>query len=263
MKIGFSYRPAIHSKNLNELLPLVDYVEIMPDIMSSNEIYLIQDKLSGKEVGLHSLKTSLGSPEGIQQENDELYYLMGKFLKAKYYSDHVALSYIDNHYLTTVRPIAYDERNIRILSENLKSIMPHYQGNQYLIENITNHGMLDGSSLTEGEFFKQVLQKNSSVKMLLDLTNAYISAINVGISPREYLKQFPLEKVKTIHVSGYEYINNKIQDTHAVSINKTILQLLQFVLQRSSPEFVMLERNFNHDNADLVAELRLFCQCIK
>ncbi|MFT8571575.1 MAG: hypothetical protein ABF718_07035 [Leuconostoc pseudomesenteroides] len=51
MKIGFSYRPAIHAKNLNELLPLVDYVEIMPDIMSSNEIYLIQDKLSGKEVG--------------------------------------------------------------------------------------------------------------------------------------------------------------------------------------------------------------------
>lgn len=30
-----------------------------------------------------------------------------------------------------------------------------------------------------------------------------------------------------------------------------------------TPEFVMLERDFNHDNADLATELKLFCQSIK
>lgn len=30
-----------------------------------------------------------------------------------------------------------------------------------------------------------------------------------------------------------------------------------------TPEFVILERDFNHDNADLATELKLFCQSIK
>ncbi|MDR2660984.1 MAG: DUF692 domain-containing protein [Lactobacillaceae bacterium] len=257
MKFGFSYRPIIHKTELSKILDIVDYVEIMPDIMTIDDLLELKNAIGEKEVGIYSLKTSLASPEGIQQQNDRFYFLAGQYFNTKYYSDHVGVSYIDNKYLTTVMPTVFCKRNIDVVSMNLDGILTHYPSKKYLIENIVNPSHHPESIMSEGEFFTNIVQNNSKIGVMLDITNAYVSAINMGIDPIKYIKDFPLEYVQTIHVAGFEYINNKIQDTHAVSINIIILELLKFVLDKTTPEFVMLERDFNHDGTNLINELKM------
>ncbi|ELK21241.1 hypothetical protein, DUF692 family [Anoxybacillus flavithermus TNO-09.006] len=257
MKIGICYRDSIHEDLINEIIEYVDFIELMPDITGYKEtkrlLEICKDKNIG--IGIHCLRSSLGSKEGIYRSAIEQYAFYSDYVEAEYYSDHVAYSHMHGVYLSKVFPIEYDVENVLIMRRNLEIILSFFS-NQILVENITQNKLSNNDQLNEGRFFSELLKDaNPRIKILFDVTNAYVTALNNNHSFEKYVSEYPFEKIECIHVSGFERDGKgTLRDTHSNSLNEEILISTEWMLQRVNPKYILIERDFNVRSIDDVLE---------
>lgn len=226
----------------------------MPEITSIEEIKYIREfgKRHDIEFGLHCLKSSLFSPEGPQKEMLEKYFFVSEFLNSNYFSDHIAISHINDTYLSSVHPITYTTKNLDIFNNNLREVSKYFPRNFY-IENITQNKLLDGSEMSESDFINELNQE-----ILFDITNMYITCKRNSIKFEDYLKNFPFEKVKVLHISGLTIDDKGIyHDVHSENLNSEILSVLSNLREElKNLEYVLIERDFNvNSKEDILNDL--------
>ncbi|MDQ0414898.1 multinuclear nonheme iron-dependent oxidase [Mesobacillus stamsii] len=247
MKVGLCYRDFIHGEWIEEIFPNIDFIEIMPDITNVKTMNKLVElsKSHEVEIGFHCLKSSLGSKEGIHIPSLENYYYQYKYCNADYFSDHVAFSHIQGRYLSTVNAIPYSNEYVDILVNNLESLQGYFE-NLILIENITQNELNKENQFSEGRFFSEVMKKTpGNVKVMFDITNAYVTAINNNIDFLTYISDFPFEDIVCVHVSGYEKLpNGKLRDSHSQTLDTEIIEATKLVLDKCKPKYLLLERDF-------------------
>lgn len=99
--------------------------------------------------------------------------------------------------------------------------------------------------------------------LLLDLHNLYVNSINFGLDPYSFLSQLPMERIRTVHISGGKWIqdatreNRRILDDHLHDPPDPIYDLLSALAARCpNPLTVILERDGAYPPMDhLLAQL--------
>lgn len=247
MKFGICYRPNLHSKFLEDIISNIDLLEIMPEVTSVKEMKKIKkiSKLHNISLGLHCLKSSLFSPEGPQLKELEKYFYIFEYLNAIYYSDHIAVSHINGKYLTTVNPIEYNQKYINVFKNNLNSLKDFFAPEDILIENITQNKLIE-AEYSESQFIDKIFNQ-TNISCLLDITNQYVTAKRNNISFEKYIKNYPFDSVKVVHVSGFLIDEMGIyRDTHSKDLSNEILEVVSFLAPKlSNAQYILVERDFN------------------
>jgi uncharacterized protein (UPF0276 family) len=113
----------------------------------------------------------------------------------------------------------------------------------FLLENISYYSEIGASTLSEAEFLSEVLEA-SDCGLLLDVNNVYVNSINHGFIPEQFIDQLPLARVQEIHVAGHlKQSDGTLIDTHGTPIIEPVYQLLDYVLRKTGPVPVLLERD--------------------
>lgn len=252
-KVGVCYRPWLHNEFIEDLAPLVDAFEIMPDATGLTDLKRIKAVADANNLPLatHCLRSSLAQPDGYQHENTKNYFLCDRFLNSRYYSDHLAFSYYQDTYLSSVQAIAYTQNNLEITAGNITNLAQKFDG-PVLIENIVQNGINPANEMTESQFFNELMQRTpDNVKLLFDLTNMFVTAHNTGIEFEDYIKKYPFDQVKSMHVSGFSTDDGLYyKDSHNTDIDKVQAKLLEAILNEVSLDFLFVERDFNVQNID-------------
>ena len=71
-----------------------------------------------------------------------------------------------------------------------------------LLENPSTYLGFADATMEEVAFLEAVAQR-TGCGLLLDVNNVFVSAVNQGFDPAEYLRHFPLERVGEIHLGGH------------------------------------------------------------
>lgn len=258
MKIGICYRPHLHKKFLNTILDNISILEIMPEVTNVADMREITDLCLNRDIdmGLHCLRTSLFSPEGVQTQMLERYFYISEYINSKYFSDHIAISYYHQYYLTSVQPISYSPSNIEVFKNNYDTLESYFS-TSILLENITQHRLHPDSSMTESKFISTLTDEIKDIEILFDITNMYITSKNLNIEFDRYIKDFPFEKVKVMHVSGLTIKENQYFDTHSESLGSEILTAVDKIKDKCiNLEYVLIERDFNvNSEKDILNDL--------
>jgi uncharacterized protein (UPF0276 family) len=91
---------------------------------------------------------------------------------------------------------------------------------------------------------------------LLDIAHARISAHNLGLDERQYLRSLPLYRMREVHVSGPRLHNGAMTDAHG-PLQDEDWEAVTFILARSKPEVVTLEYAKDKDQLqDQLQQLR-------
>ncbi|MCM1989347.1 DUF692 family multinuclear iron-containing protein [Oceanirhabdus seepicola] len=99
------------------------------------------------------------------------------------------------------------------------------------------------------EQFKRLFIEND-VSFLLDLTHAKITAQFHGWNVYDYIRELPLSFVKEIHINGSGYDKDGFpKDTHQ-AMETEDYNLLEWVLNYTSPDIVTLEYNGIEEESD-------------
>jgi len=191
----------------------------------------------------HGLCMSLGSTDPFEASYlRELRQFLVRFAPP-WHSDHLCFSGVDGRVVHELLPIPQTEAaalhvaaRVREASDRLRVPMA--------IENISYYVELGTPEMSETDFISRVLEE-ADCQLLLDVNNVYVNSQNHGFDARAWLERMDLSRVVQLHVAGHERWADErmIIDTHGAEVCDPVLELLSWVVERTGPVPVVLERD--------------------
>ena len=196
----------------------------------------------------HGLTLSLGATE----DPDERYLaeLEAEIqrLGTPWHSDHLATTSAGDRALHDLFPLPFDEPTALRVADRLRRLEDRLQL-PMVVENVTYYAHLGEPKIPEAELIRRIVEQ-SGAGLLLDVNNVYVNSLNHGFDPVDELRALPLDRVVEIHVAGYtRHPSGLVVDNHGSAVSDPVLELLEWTLERTGPVPVLLERD--HDVPDL------------
>jgi hypothetical protein len=100
------------------------------------------------------------------------------------------------------------------------------------------------SPLSEGEFLSAVVER-SQCGLLLDVNNAYVNSVNLGLDLEAFLASLPADSVQEIHLAGHSRRRTRagelLIDDHGSEVCDDVWQLYDRALERFGPVPTLIE----------------------
>lgn len=186
-------------------------------------------------VSLHGIGMSLGSHDGIDENHLAKVIGLVNVIDPFLVSDHLSWNSVSEKFLPDLLPTPFNNEALEVFMRNI-SIVQEKLGRELLLENPSTYFEFTESTMSEYEFLN-ILTKKTGAKVILDINNIYISGLNNGWSPVEYIENIDPSIVKEIHLSGHfikELPNNKklYIDSHSDYVCDEVWKLYGYAIKR-------------------------------
>jgi uncharacterized protein (UPF0276 family) len=177
---------------------------------------------------------------------------------APWHSDHLCFSGAEGRVLHDLLPLPYNLASARRVAARIVEASEAL-GRPVAFENVSAYVELGASEMSEAEFIREVASL-ADCPILLDVNNAWVNAHNFDFDVMDWLATIPLERVVQLHVAGHEPWaegSSLLIDTHGAPTRAEVAALMAWVVERTGPLPVVLERdNAIPPLAALVAEVQ-------
>ncbi len=199
-------------------------------------------------VSLHGIGMSLGSVNGLDEGHIALVKGLMDIIDPFLISDHLSWNTVSNKFLPDLLPTPFNKESLDIFADNISFVQDKLQ-RKILLENPSTYFEYINSTYSEPEFLNALMQKTGA-GILLDVNNVYISGLNNGWSPRDYIDAINPSFVGEMHVSGHS--QKKILDNESLYIDShdnlvcdEVWQLFEFALKKFGILPTMVEWDIN------------------
>jgi uncharacterized protein (UPF0276 family) len=195
-------------------------------------------------VSLHGVSLSLGSAEKLNESYLRALKELIDVVQPDSVSDHLCWTGIQGTNSHDLLPLPYTREAIQIAVEKIGQVQD-YLGRKIAVENLSSYVTFSSSEMSEWEFISEVV-KRSGCKMILDVNNIYVSSVNHGFDPKEYLLGIDPKSLEHIHLAGHTVRSDGyLIDTHDAPISEEVWKLYRQVVRNFPGPRVMLERDGN------------------
>jgi uncharacterized protein (UPF0276 family) len=243
--VGIGLR-APHYQDFLQRKPALDFVEV-----HSENFFGVDGEIGGAPrlllervradyaLSLHGIGLSLGSAEPVRRAHLQQLKWLDERFAPQLLSDHLAWVGIGGRYANDLLPLPYTEEALAIVRENV-ALAQDFLGRSILIENPSSYLSFAHSTIPEWEFMN-VLARDTGCGLLLDINNIYVSAINLGFDPYEYVASIDATRVGEIHLAGFTRTPDRLIDTHSRPVDAAVWALYKFALQRCGARPTLIE----------------------
>jgi hypothetical protein len=186
-----------HYQEIFDTKPDVPWFELLSDNYMADGGLPIQRAEKIRQdypVTLHGVGMSLGSADPLNMNYLQRLKNLADRLQPAYVSDHIAWVSIDGQYTHDLLPLPYTQQTQQHLIERIQQVQ-EFLGRKILIENPSSYLTFHSTNMSEDEFIKGISQA-TDCDLLLDINNIYVSAVNHGFDPYQYLSNIPIDKVR-------------------------------------------------------------------
>jgi hypothetical protein len=198
-------------------------------------------------IALHGVSLSVGSVGADRSEYLKSLKELADQVEPLWISDHLCWTShqqknsqekktINHHDLL---PLPYTKEAIDIVVENVQRAQDFLK-RRILLENLSSYVEFSASEMTEWEFLREISTR-ADCGILLDINNVYVSSVNHGFDPLDYLKAIPSERIGQIHLAGHSVKDGYLLDTHDSSVCKEVWELFRWVTRNIGLASTMVE----------------------
>lgn len=206
-------------------------------------------------VALHGVKLSLGSGEGIREDEARRLGALARELRPPVVSEHVAFTRGRGREIGHLTPLPRTRAAVAAVARNVARARRWLPDVPLLLENVAATFWWPDAEMDEATFYQEVVAA-TGCELLLDVSNLWANATNEGLDPVAVLDRFPLDRVAMVHLAGGEWEHGFYLDTHAAPVGESVLALLRALVERRGPVPVLVERDAEFGPfEDLRAEL--------
>ncbi|MFJ1266963.1 DUF692 domain-containing protein [Legionella lytica] len=253
---GLGLRPDYYEEILLKK-PNVDWFELVTEnylVPGGKPLYYLDKIREHYPVVMHGVSLSLGSSDPLDKD----YLLQVKNLAAraepKWISDHLCWTGVNGLNAHDLLPIPYTRYAIEHVVARIQQVQD-FLHRPLLIENVSSYLTYKQSEMSEWDFLLEIV-KESGCYILLDVNNVYVSSVNHGFNPIDYIHAMPGERVAQIHLAGHSNQGDYIIDTHDAPVVQEVWDLYATTIRHLGPVSTMIERDDNMpDFAELFAEM--------
>ena len=233
--IGVGLRSAHYAHILTEQ-PDVDWFEILSDntmIDGGRPLWVLDQILERYPVVQHGVGLYPGSAQGLDRDYLRRLKALTRRTRTPWVSDHLCWGSVDGTFSHDLLPLPYNSEVARHTGRNLRQAQDFLEV-PVAVENLSSYAEFQASTMTEWEFLTAVVEE-ADCGILLDVNNIFVSSVNHGFDPHEYLENIPHERVMQIHVAGHSRHDRFILDTHDREVIDDVWQLYARAIQLCGP----------------------------
>jgi len=191
------------------------------------------------QVVQHGVGLYPGSAQGLNRDHLRKLKKLVQRTKTPWISDHLCWGSVDGTYSHDLLPLPYTREMAAVCAENLR-IAQDFLEIPFAVENVSSYAEFKDSTMTEWEFLAEIVER-ADCGILLDVNNIYVSSVNHGFNPLEYVENVPHERVAQMHIAGHSRYERFIIDTHDHPVIDPVWKLYARALELCGPTATLLE----------------------
>ncbi len=188
---------------------------------------------------LHGVSLSIGSTDALNTIYLEQLSQLDRAIEPLWVSDHLCWTGVGGKNLHDLLPLPYTESAIEHVSERIRQVQDAL-GRQLVIENVSSYLSFEHSEMEEWDFLAEVVRR-ADCRILLDVNNIYVSALNHQFNPISYLNAIPPKRVQQFHLAGHARYEKYAIDTHDHPVCDEVWELYEKALNRFGPVATLIE----------------------
>ena len=190
-------------------------------------------------ISLHGVGLSLGSADAL----DPVHLARLKRLVARIepaaVSEHLCWGRVDGRHLNDLLPLPFTDEALALVCDRVDAVQSALR-RPLLVENISAYLRFESDAMAEWDFVAAVVRR-SGCKLLFDVNNVYVNAVNHGFDPRAYLDAIPGDAVAEIHLAGFDASGPCLIDTHGARVAPPVWALYRATIERFGPKPTLIE----------------------
>lgn len=259
---GAGYKPQHFEAILDDPAP-VAWLEIHAEnYMGDGGRPLAQLRhLAGRfPISVHGVGLSIGGEGPLDRDHLARLAHLVEWLNPASFSEHLAWSTHDSHFLNDLLPLPYNERTLARVANHIDEVQ-EVTGRHMLLENPSTYLAFAESEMSEIEFLTEIAQR-TGCGLLLDVNNVFVSATNQRIDPVAYIDAFPHHHVGEIHLGGHDEDEDEhgaplLIDSHGREVVDPVWDLYAHTIAIGGRKPTLIEWDTDvPDWPELVAEAR-------
>ncbi len=228
--------------------PAVDWFEILSEnymVDGGKPLYYLDRIRRDYPLVMHGVSLSIGSTDPLNMDYLRDLKVLADRVQPEWMSDHLCWTGVGGHNYHDLLPMPYTREIVRHVAERVSRVQD-YLGRRILLENLSSYVSFDSSEMSEWEFVTEVAEAADCL-LLLDVNNVYVSSVNHGFDPMDYIRGVPAGRVWQLHLAGHTTnASGKIMiDTHDMPIRDEVRELYANTCELLGPVSTMIERDDN------------------
>lgn len=240
---GLGLRTPHYADFLAAKQPL-DWLEIITDnylVAGGKPLQMLDQIRRDYPVVMHGVAMSLGAPGAVDAAYLRQVKALADRVQPLWISDHLCWIGPGPEQLHDLYPLPYTDEAARHLIGQIRRAQDLLQ-RRLVVENVSSYIEFKHSAATEWAFLSHVANEADCL-LLVDINNIYVSSVNHGFNPVQYLQGLPRHRVQQFHLAGHSNEGSHIVDTHDHPVADPVWALYAEALKLFGPVATMIERD--------------------
>ena len=152
-------------------------------------------------LSIHGVGLSIGGADPLDEGHLARLKALVERFEPGLVSEHLAWSSHGGIWFNDLLPLPYTPQTLARVCDNIDRLQ-EVLGRAVLLENPSTYVTFETSTLSETDFIAAALRR-TGCGLLLDVNNVYVSAVNHGFSPEDYIAVLPAAAIGEIHLAGH------------------------------------------------------------
>ena len=215
-------------------------------------------------LSLHGVGLGLGSAAPLDRSHlDKVRRAIRRF-EPRLVSEHACWGQAGGEHFNDLLPLPYTEEAAALLASRVREVQD-YLGRQILIENLSSYLSFRASRLAEHEFLAAVVEL-SGCGLLLDVNNAYVNSVNLGLDTEAFFAGLPTHSVQEIHLAGHlrKRVGEReiLIDDHGSRVCPEVWALYERAIRRFGPVPTLIEWDTDVPTLEVLAAEARTADCV-
>ncbi len=181
-------------------------------------------------LSLHGVGMSLGSTDPLDRAHLARLAQLIERTEPALVSEHLCWSGVGGRVLNDLLPLPYTEEALAHVCARITEVQD-FIGRELLVENVSSYLAFADATIPEWDFVAAVARR-TGCKLLCDVNNIYVNAVNHGFDADGYLAVLPREAVAEIHLAGFDASGPCLVDTHGAPVAPPVWALYRRAIAR-------------------------------
>ena len=192
-------------------------------------------------ISVHGVGLSLGSTDPLDQAHLARLADLVRRVEPLLVSEHLCWSSFGGRHSNDLLPLPRTEEALAHVAGRIGAVQDKLK-RTLLVENVSTYVEHPEAAMTEWEFLREAARR-SGCRILLDVNNVWVNAVNHGFDPRRYIDAVDPALVGEFHLAGFEATPAGLVDTHGAAVSEDVWALYGYALERIGPRPTLVERD--------------------
>jgi len=238
---GIGLRPP-HIAQVRRDRPVIGWLEVHSEnyfVDGGPALTALEAIRANYPLSLHGVGMSLGSADALDNGHLRRLKQLADRIEPAAISEHLCWGRVDGRHLNDLLPLPFSEEALGICCDRIDAVQRALR-RPLLVENVSAYLRFGADSMTEWDFIAAVAQR-TGCKLLFDVNNVYVNAVNHGFDPLRFLGAIPGDAVAEIHLAGFDASGPCLIDTHGTRVAPPVWALYRATIERFGPKPTLLE----------------------